>query len=542
LDVVLIYSDSEEEHVGHVKWIMQRLLEAGLYLKPEKCEFHKETVWYLGLIISTKGISMDEDKVENVWNWSREMKMVNGRLNNLFEVQQFLGFCNYYRRFIPKYSEKAEPLTRLTKKDDLFVWEAEQQSAFEPMVTAFMTAPALRHFDHEREVIIETDSSDYVSSGVISQRNDEGVLHPVAYYSKKHLPAECNYNIYDKELMVIIKALEEWRPESEGAAYPLQLITDHKNVEYFMTKKLLNRRQAQWSEFLTQFDYEIVYRPGKLNGKADALTRRPGDLPEEGDERLKNMEQVVLKPHNLLEELRIAANERPGQEASSISDLFATTHMDDPLPNKILEAIRQGDSLKDITVGECMEQEGQVWYRGKHYVPEGDQLRLRLIQEHHDTALAGHPGRAKTFDLLDRQYYWKDMRKQVDQYVRNCHSCQHSRTSRHTTFGGSRPLPVPEKPWEDISMDFVVGLPECEGFDAVWVLVDRLLKMHHFIPCHTTMDAIGLAKLFLREVVCLYGLPRAIVSDRGPQFGSTFWGPVCSRLGIDRQMSTAFHP
>jgi hypothetical protein len=109
------------------------------------------------------------------------MKMLNGRLNNLFEVQQFLGFYNYYRRFIPKYSEKAETLTRLTKKNDLFVWEAEQQSAFEPMVTAFMTAPALRHFDHEREVIIETDASDYVSSGVISQRNDEGVLHPVAY-------------------------------------------------------------------------------------------------------------------------------------------------------------------------------------------------------------------------------------------------------------------------------------------------------------------------------------------------------------------------
>src|SRR5258705_224351 len=259
LDNVLIYSDSEEEHVGHVKWIMQRLLEAGLYLKPEKCEFHKETVRYLGLIISTKGISMDEDKVETVRNWSKEKKTENGRLNNLFEVQQFLGFCNYYRRFIPKYSEKAEPLTRLTKKDEPFMWGSEQQLAFEMMVTAFTTAPALRHFDHEREVIIETDASDYVSAGVLSQRDDEGVLHPVAYYSKKHSPAECNYDIYEKELMAIIKALEEWRPECEGAAYPVQLITDHKNLESFMTTKLLNPRQAQWSEFLTRFDYEIVY-------------------------------------------------------------------------------------------------------------------------------------------------------------------------------------------------------------------------------------------------------------------------------------------
>jgi hypothetical protein len=179
------------------------------------------------------------------------------------------------------------------------------------MVTTFTTAPALRHFDHEREVIIETDASDYVSACILSQRDDEGVLHSVAYYSKKHSPAECNYNIYDNALMAIIEALEEWRPECHGAAYPVQLITAHKNRQYFMTKKLLNQQQARWSECLTLFDYKIVYRPGKSNGKADALTRRPGDLSEGGDERLKNMERVVLKLHNLPEQLRISENDIP---------------------------------------------------------------------------------------------------------------------------------------------------------------------------------------------------------------------------------------
>jgi hypothetical protein len=174
---------------------------------------------------------MDEDKIETVRNWSREKTTKNGRLNNVFEVKQFLGFCNYYRRFIPQYSEKPEPLTMLTKKDEQFIWGAEQQAAFEMMVTVFTTAPALRHFDHEREVIIQIDASYYVSTGVLSQRDDEGVLHPVAYYSKKHSPAECNYDIYDKELMAIIKALEECRPECASAVYPLQLITDHKNLE-----------------------------------------------------------------------------------------------------------------------------------------------------------------------------------------------------------------------------------------------------------------------------------------------------------------------
>jgi len=203
--------------------------------------------------------------------------------------------------------------------------------------------------------------------------------------------------------MAIIKALEEWRPECEGAAYPLQLITDHKNLEYFMTKKLLNRRQARWSEFSTRFDFEIVYRPGKLNGKADALTRRPGDLSEGGDERLKNMEQVVLKPHNLPEQLRVLENDLSVQEHSLISDLFNQAYEGDPLPWKIMNAIRTNSSLKEITISEFVEQDGRVQYRGKQYVPESDQLQLMLIQEDHDTALAGHPGQAKTFDLVDRQ-------------------------------------------------------------------------------------------------------------------------------------------
>jgi len=208
---------------------MQRLLEAELYLKLEKCKFHKETIRYLGLIISTKGISMDEDKVDTVQNWSREKNTKTRRLNNLFEVLQFWGFCNYYRWFIPKYSEKEEPWTRVRKKDEPFVWESEQQLAFETMITAFTTAPVLLHFDHEREVINETNASNYMSVGVLSQCDDEGVLHSVAYYSKKHTPAECNYDIYHKELMAVIKALKEWRPECEGAGYPVQLVTDHKN-------------------------------------------------------------------------------------------------------------------------------------------------------------------------------------------------------------------------------------------------------------------------------------------------------------------------
>ena len=241
-------------------------------------------------------------------------------------------------------------------------------------------APVLRDFDLERAVIIETDASDYVSAGVLSQHDDGGVLHPVAYCSEKHIPAEWDYDIYDKELLASIKALEEWRPKCEGAAYLLRLLTDYKNLEWYVTKKLLNRQQALWSEFLARCDYQILYRPGKSNGRADALTRRPGDLPEWGDEQLKNIEQVVRKPQNLPEQLSSLVDSPPAQGQPSISDLLIKAYGTDPLPGKILEAIRTNSSVRVISIAECMEKDGQVYYTGGLYVPEDNTVHIWIIQ------------------------------------------------------------------------------------------------------------------------------------------------------------------
>ena len=162
----------------------------------------------------------------------------------------------------------------------------------------------MTHFNAEMEIIVKTDTSDYVSASIMSQYDDNGVLHPVAYFSKKHSPAECNYEIYDKELMAIIRCFEEWRPELESTPHPIRVLSDHKNLEYFMSTKLLSYRQVWWSEFLSRFNFKIVYRPGKAGAKPDALTRRSSDLPKEGDkydERTKFQYQAVLKPQNLTE-------------------------------------------------------------------------------------------------------------------------------------------------------------------------------------------------------------------------------------------------
>jgi len=215
--------------------------------------------------------------------------------------------------------------------------------------------------------------------------------------------------------------------------------------------------------------------------------------------------------------------------------------MTDPLAGKVMEAIHTGSWLQEITVAECTVEDGQIWYRGNLYVPDNDAWRLWIIQEYHDTASTGHPDQAKTIDLLDRQYYCKGMQKDVDQSVRNYHGCQCSRCSRHSMFGIIWPLPISNRPWEDISLYLKVWIPECDGYDAIWVVVDRLLKMQQFISRRPMIDASGLAELFLNGVVCDHGLPLMIVSDRGPQFASTFWGQICSHLGIDCRLSTAFH-
>jgi hypothetical protein len=204
------------------------------------------------------------------------------------DVQCFLGFANFYRQFIHQYSQKGRLLYDLLRKDTLFAWTAAHSQVFDELTEAFCSAPILRHFDPALETIVETDASNFAAAGVLSQRFPEGdglVLHPVAYYSRKLTPAECNYGIGDKELLAIVIAFEEWRPHLLGAEKPVLVLTDHNNLQGFLTKKLLNRRQARWALELSEYNFKIVYRPGPKNAKADALTRRSGDLPKEGDGR-----------------------------------------------------------------------------------------------------------------------------------------------------------------------------------------------------------------------------------------------------------------
>ncbi|KAF4339821.1 pol poly [Fusarium beomiforme] len=210
---------------------------------------------------------MQKEKISAVAEWKKP--------NSVKEVQAFLGFVNYYRRFIKDFSKIARPLTELTKKDKPFAWNEEAQEAFERLRQAVISEPVLIMFDPDKKLELETDASDFAIGGQLGQRDDQGRLHPIAFYSKKLLGAELNYPVYDKEFLAIIKCFEEFRHYLIGTTEQFTVYTDHQNIAYFAQANKLNRRQLRYKMAFDYFDFVILHRKGSENRRADAISRRP---------------------------------------------------------------------------------------------------------------------------------------------------------------------------------------------------------------------------------------------------------------------------
>ncbi|SLM35361.1 retrotransposon nucleocapsid protein [Lasallia pustulata] len=449
LDDILIYSKTLKEHTQHVRAVLQKLIDAGLQVDIEKCEFHVQETSFLGVLLST-------------------------------DVQAFIGFYNFYRRFIKGFSKIVGPMLKLTQKGVIFQWTNTCQKSFELLKQQVVTAPVFRHFDRTQKAILETDSSDHVNAGVLSQYDDDKVLHPVAFYSKNMVPAECNYEIYDKELLAIIRCLEHWRPELEATELPVEIFTDHKALEHFMTSKELTRRQVRWAEKLSEYNFKIMYQTGAKNIKADALTRKPGDKPiNEEDDRLKYQHQTILTP----DRLKISVLE-PDPEAP-IHDRILNANRDDEECSAFRKAIaNKRKAFNRIFMANCSVRDGILYHHNRLWVPGNIELMVELIWEVHDLPSGGHPGIHRTIELIGRYYYWPNMRRTVEQYIRNCYRCHRSKAPRDKYNGLLVPAEVPTQRWTDISLDFITRLPESEQMNAICTIIDKLSKERHYAPCH----------------------------------------------------------
>ena len=462
------------------------------------------------------------------------------------------------------------PLTELTKTKDKdkkapFQWSQDCQDAFDKLKQAFASYPIIQHFNPDKQTWLEVDSSDFVVAGIMLQLDETGTLRPVAYFSKKMSPQECNYEIYDKELLAIIRAFKEWRPElaSTNPKEAVQVLSDHRSLEYFMTTKELNRRQARWSEFLSQFQFKIIYRAGKDNGKPDALTRTHDAKPDDDeDPRKKHQRQVLLKPHNLdkgmlpVETLPVAVKLAKLLIEAPSFDLqaqVASAAPKDGLMQEVIQCLQQGKqrlSAKTIqawhiSLSDCRVDGDRLLYKHRLWVPDDDHLRLTLIEAHHAGVVAGHPGREKTLELLSREYYWPRIHHDVERYVQNCQICRRTKSFRQTFKGGLHQLAMPRGVWQDIAIDFVVELPVSKlnkvEYRNILTVTDRLSKYRYFILAEK-MTADETAWLFYTHVWSRHGLPSSVVSDRGTQFTSLFMKQLNRRLQIQSKLSTAFHP
>lgn len=542
IDDVLIYSETLQEHRKQVNLIIKVLGEAGLQLDIDKSEFEVQKVKYLGLIISTEGVRMDPEKVTAIDNWKEP--------GCLKDVQAFLGFANFYRRFIHGFGHIVKPLNVLARKGVKFFWSDACDLAFKTLKDAFKSAPVLLHYDHEKEAILECDSSDFVSAAVLSQYGNDGQLHPVAFMSKVFEPAECNYEIYDKELLAIVRAFETWRSELQGSAYPVTVFTDHSNLKYFMTTKQLSRRQVRWSEFLQQFDFVIKPVSGKSNAKVDALTRRSQDLPQDAqDARVRYQDQQLLKDQNLdptCFSLSPADLEEGREESDDmkVARLIEEGYPEDSFWLRISKELNKEEGTpcsKEVALSECDIRDDRLFFRDRLYLPDSE-VRVFVIQKTHDAMEGGHPGTSKLYELLSRAYWWPKMHQDVAQFVKACENCAFNKYSQQKYSGTLKPLPLPIQRWKDISVDFIGPIMLIDGSNAIMVVVDRLTKDRHIIPCHMKMTAQDLAWLFVAEVWKHHGLPDTIVSDRGSLFISHFWKSVCFILGISLSLSTAYQP
>jgi hypothetical protein len=523
LDDVVIYTKNDpEKHQQLVKEVLRRFIDNELYVDIKKTQFHAEEVEFLGHIVGKNGVRMDPEKVAAIREWPTPQ--------NLKDVQSFTGTCNYYRRFVKDYGKIAMPLYRFTRKGQPFKWDQPAEEAFRKLIQLITEEPILKPPDENKPYIVETDASDYAMGARLCQEHN-GKRYPIAFISKKFTDTESRYPIHDKELYAIVFAKRQWRHYLEGAKHTTIVYSDHKNLTYFFTTKELSGRLVRWWEELSTCDMKIVHTPGKDNGPADALSRRPD--------------------HDNKQPVRNNILQQQPDGTITVNRMAATVQQDD---TALLARVRHLQS-KDHVATEQLQTQSPGWnktnnlvyFKGRLYVPQDKTLRKEIMEQYHDAPIAGHLGVQKTLERLRRTWFWPGMLQQVKEYVLSCDLCFRNKAQRHKQYGQLQDMPIPERSGQHISCDFITGLPLSRDpvtgvlHDAICVVIDKLTKYAWLVPWHTGWDAKDFAHIFLRIIFQEIGIPEVIISDRDTKFTSDFWQTVTSTLGLKTRLSSAYH-
>lgn len=532
MDDVVVFSRTMEEHVEHLRIVLERMRNAGLTIHPGKVQLAAPKINLLGFVVDNGTLRPNEDKLRALTEYPSP--------HDVKSLQRYLGMIAFYRDFIPHCSEISQPLNHLLKKGVKWCWAEQQQCAFAALSKAVTDNACLQLPDLNKPFVLQTDASDCGLGAVLLQEYG-GVLRPVAFTSHTLTPAERNYSVAERECLAIIHALKRFDMYLDGATFEIQ--SDHLALSWLRGLKNPAGRLARWALTLQQYDYSIVYRPGSTNKVADALSRAP--LPEEHSQDTHGLVTVAVTA-------RGSPDSRWGTLVSR-EDL-RKAQLDDGLCQRVsawLAARGPVDCPSDEEFDSYLMSDDGLLLR---YIPQADddpdgsafrtviprKLRKLFIRYMHDSALAGHSSGSKTYEKLSQIATWPGMRQDVLRYARSCSVCQKAKPRGGQPPGLMQPI-VSQSPWQICCCDVMGPFPRStRGNQYLFVVTDHFTKWVELFPLRK-LDSQKIWECLL-ETFARFGFPAQLVSDNASYLTSKVFVDACAVLGIKHKRTSPYHP
>lgn len=525
LDDIIVVSATKEQHLQRLKEVFTRLSDNGLTLNKEKCVFCAEELEWLGVKISSKGISMLPDNIKAIEE-IREPKDVT-------ELRSLLGLLNHYAKFLPpKYSELIEPVRKLTRAETPWVWGEEQKECLQKVKSQIIKPPVLAFFNPKAETFVTTDASVVGLGAELSQRQEDGTIRPVAFASRTLSTTERKYSIGELEALACIWACEKWDRYLMGK--PFVLITDHKSLVTLLQSSEGNGckplRLARWSARLLRYTFRVVYKSSTQNVVADALSRLPIPTPV-SDESMDDEAAIC----SIL-----------SQPLAILPEQLSKETISDPVLKQVVDILQtkwpeRKEIPKEILPYYNIRNELYLW--GDQCIGRGTRavipasLQGQVLQLIHE----GHFGIVKCKQRMRALAWWPKVDEHCESFVRNCIACANSDKSASQSTVPLKPTPFPDSPWKELSIDIMGPIESApRGFRYLVVLHDFYSKW----PEALASDNVDTKVItdFLQNRFATWGVPEKVVSDNGPQFISEEFESFMKVYGIEHKPTPIYSP